>query len=364
MVTADVVVIGAGAAGSATAWMLARRGRRVVLLDRFPARHRNGSSHGTERIFRFVYPDRRYVRFALEAYPLWRQLEDESGARLLEVCGGLDIGPAAAIDALVTACAAEDVHVRVIDQAEARRLAPGLRVSGTLAHQPDGGVTHADRTLEVLQARAEHHGAVVRHADPVAAIDPSDRSVRVSTTSGFVVEAGTCVVTTGAWAEPVLRDHVTLPAITVTKEQVLFFRPTRAHVWPTFIGHGDPVDDGLEMYGLPTPEGLVKVGEHLTGPVVDPDTRTFDLEPSAYARMVRWAHDHLPDVEPDPVDALTCLYASTPDDAFVLDRVGRIVVGVGLGGHGFKFTPAIGARLADLADGDDWPDNPFALPTG
>lgn len=362
MLTTDVVVVGAGAAGSATAWMLARRGKRVVLVDRFPPGHRNGSSHGTERIFRLVYPERHYVRFALEALPLWRELESESGARLLDQCGGIDIGPDSVIESLVTACAGEGVPLRVIEPSEARALAPGLRVAGTLAHQTAGGVTHADRTLEVLQARAEHHGAAIRHGDPVRGIDETSGGVRVTTASGLVVEADTCVVTTGAWAEPVLAGHVALPPITVTKEQVLFFRPTRAHVWPTFIGHGDPLDGGLEMYGLPTPDGLVKVGEHLTGPVVDPDTRTFDPEPAAYDRMVHWARDHLDDVDPDPVGALTCLYASTPDDSFVLDRVGRLVVGVGLGGHGFKFTPAIGSRLADLADGTGWHDNPFALP--
>jgi glycine/D-amino acid oxidase-like deaminating enzyme len=102
--------------------------------------------------------------------------------------------------------------------------------------------------------------------------------------------------------------------------------------------------------------------EHCTGPLVDPDDRSFALEPETWARLLDWVRRHLPGVDPHPVTQTTCLYASSPTDDFVIDRVGRIVVAkAGLGGHGFKFLPEIGRRLADLADGLDLADNPFAL---
>src|ERR1700694_4781602 len=53
----DVVVVGGGAMGSAAAWWLARRGRHVVLLERFEQGHTRGSSHGGSRVFRLDYPD-------------------------------------------------------------------------------------------------------------------------------------------------------------------------------------------------------------------------------------------------------------------------------------------------------------------
>jgi sarcosine oxidase len=112
---------------------------------------------------------------------------------------------------------------------------------------------------------------------------------------------------------------------------------------------------------MTTPEGLVKVAEHHTGPVVDPDHRTYEIEPTTWERLINWVAENMPGVDPTPVDASTCLYASTPSEDFVLDRIGDIVVGVGLSGHGFKFIPEIGRRLADLVEGIDWLNNPFAI---
>jgi sarcosine oxidase len=108
----------------------------------------------------------------------------------------------------------------------------------------------------------------------------------------------------------------------------------------------------------------VKIAEHYTGPVVDPDSRSGEFEPNSWQRLLDWVRDNVPGVDPEPVAHATCLYASAPDEDFVVDRVGRITVGVGLGGHGFKFLPILGRRLAELATGTLWPDNPFALDRG
>src|SRR5580693_9899197 len=89
---ADAVIIGAGLAGSATAWALARRGRSAVVLEAFAAGHRRGSSHGSARIFRRAYPDPLYVRLTGQAGRLWRLLEAEAGESLLQQTGGLDFG--------------------------------------------------------------------------------------------------------------------------------------------------------------------------------------------------------------------------------------------------------------------------------
>ena len=91
-VRCDVVVVGAGAMGSATAWWLARRGVDTVLLEQFEQGHVRGSSHGATRIFRLAYDDRRYVRMAREALPLWRELEADAGRSLLVTTGGVDHG--------------------------------------------------------------------------------------------------------------------------------------------------------------------------------------------------------------------------------------------------------------------------------
>src|SRR5581483_4966980 len=137
---------------------------------------------------------------------------------------------------------------------------------------------------------------------------------RVTVTTGEgAVTAPVAVVTAGAWVRDVLGDAA--PAVTVTQEQVQHFRPRRelaaGELWPSFIHHRRPW-----IYGLVTPGEGVKVDEHHAGPVVDP---------------------------------AECLYTNTPDEAFVIERRGPVVVGSPCSGHGFKFTPLIGRRLAELA---------------
>jgi len=168
------------------------------------------------------------------------------------------------------------------------------------------------------------------------------------------------VVTAGAWAGPLLFGHVDLPLLTTTCERVAFFEPRDPNdVWPSFIHR-----DVTSYYGLPGPHGLVKLGAHHTGPVTTGDTRSFDVDPPALARLSEYAVEWLPGLDPVRVYATTCLYTSTPTEDFVLDRAGPIVVGAGFSGHGFKFVPEIGRLLARLAKGEPGPGDPFRLGPG
>src|SRR2546423_496519 len=89
----EVIVVGAGVMGCATAYHLAKRGRRVLLLEQFAVGHELGSSHGHSRIIRLAYDAPDYVRLAQAAYPLWRALEQESDAALLLQTGGVEFPP-------------------------------------------------------------------------------------------------------------------------------------------------------------------------------------------------------------------------------------------------------------------------------
>ncbi len=351
----DVVVVGCGAAGAATAWWCARKSLSVLAVDRFEPGHRRGSSHGTERIVRLGHTDSAYVQFALDALDRWRALERAAGVELLTRCGAVDVGLPDELDE-IEACTTElGVSMERLDAVEATHRFAGMRFYGDVLFHGQGGTVHADRALSVLRRLAGQSGATLRAVAEVSCVEQTGNGVLVHV-GDERIHAGVAVVTTGAWAPNLLDGVVDLSGYRVTKEQLAFFRPRQPFAWPTFIDRAP-----IRHYGMTTPEGLVKVGEHHTGPVVDPDDRTYEVEPTTWRRLIDWVATNLPGVDPAPVDASTCLYASTPNEDFVLDRVGDIVVGVGLSGHGFKFVPEIGRRLADLADGTGWDDNPFAL---
>jgi sarcosine oxidase len=342
---ADVVVVGAGLAGAAAAWELARRDREVVVLERFEQGHGRGSSHGTERIVRLGYTAKEYVELALHAIDGWRELEEDAGETLLHPVGAIDAGYDDELEAVAAAYRGCGVRHEWLEAGAARERWPGMRFDGPVLHQPDGGWVWADRALEAFLASAARHGADVQFSTPVVTLEPDGDGVRVITDGGSW-SVGAVVVAAGAWAPNLLDGLVDLPSLTVTQEQVAYFEPREAsEPWPCFIHRAQPL-----LYGLPGPSGRIKVGEHQTGPVVDPDDRTFDVEPEAWQRLLDAVDIWLPGVSPEPVDAVTCLYATAPDDDLVIDRVGPVVVAAGLGGHGFKFGPALGRMLADLVD--------------
>lgn len=346
-VRTDLLVVGGGAMGSATAWWAARSGRDVVLLERQPGHHVQGSSHGRSRIFRLAYADPYYVGLARAALPLWRALEAESGTALLDVTGGLDHGQPAAVEAVAGNLAAAGLaYERLAPDAAAERW-PGLRVEHAAVAQPDAGRVDADAVVTTLHAEAARHGADVRFGVAATAARPTPYGVEVDTAGG-AVQARVVVLAAGAWL-PGLLGHVPapdgLPAFRVTQEQPVYFATGEA-AWPSFVHHRA----GVPYYGLGAPGDGVKVGEHGSGRVVDPDAR-LDVDAAALARVESYAVEWLPGVEPRVARVDSCLYTTTPDESFVLRRSGPVVVCSPCSGHGFKFVPEIGRRTAALASG-------------
>jgi sarcosine oxidase len=347
----DAVIIGAGAMGSATAWWLARRGRSVALVEQFERGHTRGSSHGASRIFRYAYADPRYVRMARAALPLWRELEDDTGATLLETTGGLDHGEpplVAPVASALEACGIE--HERLTPDAAGERW-PGMRFEGTVLHCPGAGRCLADATLLALQHRATALGAEIRFSTGPATLASADDAATVRA-GDHEWTAPVAVVTAGAWLPLVLGSRVSLPALRVTRERIQHFapRPDPAQPeWPSFIHHRSDT----WRYGLVSPGEGVKVAEHMTGPVTDPDDDPPAAgDPAAGERVRRYVEDWMPGLDPVALHPATCLYTTTPTEDFVLERRGPLVIGSACSGHGFKFTPLIGRILADLATSD------------
>ena len=342
----DIVVVGAGVIGSATAWWLARWGVDVVLVEQYEAGHTRGSSHGSTRIFRLAYPQPAYVDMARRALRLWRELEAESGVEVLATTGGIDYGAPSSLGGIVDALRHTGVRHEMLDPVEAGNRWPGFVFDGPVLHQPDAGRILADVAVRTLQEHAGLCGAEVRFAEPVRAVVPEADDRIVVTTDVERFRARRAVVAAGAWVSGLLEGLVDLPPLTVTREQVFHFQSRVGDMrWPSFIHHG-----GTFVYGLQAPgsEGI-KVAEHHTGARTTPDERSFDIDEAGQDRLVQYVMTSMPGLAPAPTSATTCLYTNTPDESFFLQRQGPVVIGSACSGHAFKFALLIGLQLAELA---------------
>ena len=340
----DLLVVGGGAMGSATAWWAARAGRSVTLLERHDGHHAHGSSHGRSRIFRLAYADGAYVAMAREAYGLWRLLESESGASLLTVTGGLDHGTA--VDDIEANLRAHGLPCSRLSAGEAAERWPMMRFDSDVVFSPDGGRLDADAAVTALHAEAARHGADVRFGVTAVSARETSYGIAVTTSSGEEYEARVAVVAAGAWLPGLLGSLPVpdgLPAFRVTQEQPVYL-PSDAE-WPSFI-HWRA--EGVPYYGLGAPGEGVKAGEHGSGRPVSPDAR-LGVDADAVRRVESYAAAWLPGVEPRAARVDSCLYTTTPDASFVVRRSGPLVICSPCSGHGFKFVPEIGRRTAALS---------------
>ena len=319
-----VAVIGGGVMGLATGWALNRRGHEPVVYEQFEVGNPHGSSHGRSRIFRLAYAEDHYVRLAQEALALWRELEGETGETLLELYGLVEIVSSLEESTAETLerCA---VAWERLDREEAERRYPIRVPEGSFAVvQPEAGIARADKALDAFRRELDVREHTRANPDEV--------------------DADVVVVTAGSWVNELLDEP--LP-VKVTRETVCYFRPEAGRPIPSVVSF-KPSSYTHEMYSLYDPVYGLKVGAHHAGKEADPNVPG---EPEAHLieRITEWANKTYRLAEPEAVGLDTCMYTTTADEAFILERRGRIVVGSPCSGHGFKFAPAIGERLADLA---------------
>jgi sarcosine oxidase len=355
----DVVVVGLGVMGASALRELARRGFRVVGIDRFVPGHDRGSSHGETRIIRLAYFEHpSYVPLLRRSYELWRELEADCGRKLMRITGiveiGMPIGPL--ITGTIAAALEHDLPHDILDGAETMRRFPVFRIPGDYVgvFQPDGGFVAAEATVEALVALARTAKAEVRTGVRALSITPHGRGVRVRT-SGGEIEAHSAIVAAGPWLKELL-PHLPAP-LRATREVMAWFKPLDPTAFapgrfPVFIlesRHGT-------HYGFPlSPAGTIKIAKHYhhdeTTYPDDPPRPVSEFDEA----LIRPAlESHIPAANGPLAAAKTCLYTMTPDHDFLIDRLPgapNIIVASPCSGHGFKFAPVIGEILADLATG-------------
>jgi len=341
----DVVVVGAGLLGLSAARALTRRGTEVIVLEQAQVGHEGGGSKGSCRIFRLGYPDAGDVALARQAREPWTELEHECGQRLLHPAPQLTFGPGLA--EVRSAMEQAGAPCELLPASEAAARFPQLETGGPALLEPESCVISADAALAALAAGVPG----IRAGPGVTGIADDGRSVTVRTAEGTVT-AGAAVVCAGPWTGGLLSPAgISVPSA-ATLEQVGYLALAAAAPgpgMPIFIGHG-----GDEPYGLPVPGSpLYKIGLHHSGPPADPSGQDRGPDPGLSARLTGLARRYLPGLNPELVRTERCVYDNSPDEGFIVDRVGRIVIGCGTSGHGFKFGPLLGGWLADLAAGRD-----------
>ena len=359
--TYDVIVVGLGAMRSAAASHLARRGRRVLGLERFTPAHDRGSSHGNSRIIRQAYfEDPAYVPLVLRSYELWREVERATGAELLTITGALMIGAPGteAVEGSLRSAEQWGLDHEILDAADLARRFPAFAPDpGNVAvHEPAAGVLRPERAVTALLRLAAEAGAELRFSEPVMSWEagPAGEGVSV-TTASEVLRADRLVVCPGAWAADVLSD-LAVP-LAVERHVQFWFEPDGGV--DAFVPGRFPVwlwDDGGDrmFYGLPAvdgPGGGVKAAWHRVGERCHPDALDRTVSAAEVDELAATLRRRVPSLPGRFLRAVPCMYTDTPDEHFVVGyhpRHPQVVVACGFCGHGFKFASVVGEIVADL----------------
>jgi sarcosine oxidase len=358
--TYNAIVVGLGGMGSAAAYRLAGRGKRVLGLEKFSPAHDRGSSHGRSRIIRQAYfEDPAYVPLLLRAYELWEQLERETGQELMMLTGGLMIGRRE--EELVSGsveCAEEhDLPYELLDAGEIKdRFPPFSPDPETVAlYEERAGFVRPEETVRAHLDRANDLGAELRFEEPVLSWEASGDGVRVETHEGSY-EAERLVISPGAWAPQLLAD-LGLP-LEVERQVMYWFEP-RGGLEP-FLPDRFPIfiwepDDGNMFYAFPAQDNDrgVKVAFFRAGGVpTTPETIDREVHQEEIDFIRGYLAEHVPELAGRCLDARACMYTNTPDLHFVISSHPdhpQIVIACGFSGHGYKFCSVVGEILADLA---------------
>lgn len=366
MYTSKYVVVGAGLAGTATAWHLASRGHEVTVLERSTPANESGSSHGSARIFRYAYPELEYTRMVIDAKRGWNELERLSGRLLITPTGSVDHGSVRRPRQLAEVLQSAGVEHELLSPEQAQHRWPQLVFDTEVLWHPGAGVLDAETAVTTMVELAVTQGAQLRTGWELSSVTRSGNGFRLSASTGEVLAAEHIIVCAGGWL-PALLSELSLPdafvqqipSLQVRQEQAYHFPyeealEASATPWPTFIH----LSENLQIYGLPGGRDAQFQGQKVAkfnGGKVLSSARAQDrlMDESNRQQVMEYVTRYLPGVVPEPYAETTCLFTNTPNEDFVLDTVDNITVVSPCSGHGGKFAPLIGEMAADLATGRD-----------
>lgn len=353
----DTIVIGLGGLGSAALYRLAQRiGGEALGLEQFDLDHSRGSSQDHSRIIRLSYHTPAYVELAKHAYTAWREVEADAGEQLIFTTGGLDLwpaDPAYPMSDYTDSMATCGVPFETLSAAEVMHRWPQFHLTDDITgiFQAESGIATPNLSNAAHRRLARSMGATIRDNAPVSSIRPIGDEIEIEA-GGKLYRCCRLVIAAGAWSNHILAHFGRKLHLTITQEQVTYYRTPHAadfmpDRFPVWIWMDEPSFYGFPVFGEPGP----KMAQDVGGERVTPETRTFEPNAATLARTEAFLTQHIPTMLGERLYTKTCLYDLPPDRNFVLGVLPEqpnVSLAIGAG-HSYKFAALIGKILSELA---------------
>ena len=365
----DVIVVGLGIMGAGALYQAAKRGARVLGIDRFAPPHTYGSSHGDTRITRQAIGEgEMYMPFIRRSNDIWRELETITGRKLYVETGGLVIAPQEGeaqfhargnfVTRTADIAATYSIDHEVLTAAETMRRHPLLKLcpQDTIYYEPEAGILRPELCVQTQLEQAFMHGAIIHTNEIVMSYEATADFVRVTANKGEY-QAERIVLAAGSWLLDLLApEHRS--GLEVYRQVIYWFEVDDLAAFteenfPFLIWIGDTMADYFSAFPVMR-DGIqgVKVLTEQYSQTTTAHAVDRAVKPEEISHLLGLTQARLNGVREKLIDAGVCLYTLTPDEHFVLDfhpESARVVVASPCSGHGFKHAAAVGETLAELA---------------
>jgi len=352
----DVIVLGLGAMGAATAYQLARRGARVAGFDQYHPPHQQGSSHGDTRITRLAVGEgSEYVPIVKRSHELWAEIGSEAETTIIENVGGLILGEAGNdfFEQTIRSAAEYAVPIEILDPLRLHKEFPMFSgTAETLAiYEPSAGFVRPERAIQAQLELAAELGAKLHFNARIEKVETTGERAAVFSSDGSIDTADQIVIAAGPWVSQML------PKLAVEVHlQALHWFPIRKGYaelaqMPIFIWEFSH-QLGDFVYGFPAidgPGGGVKVATETYAAARNIQDGKPEPGPELAAAIFReYVKPNLPWLGSEPLRSLFCFYTVSADHRFIIDQLDSDIWLISAcSGHGFKHSPAIGEAVAE-----------------
>jgi len=361
----DAIIIGVGSMGSAASYYLSKRGYKVLGLEQFDISHEQGSHTGQSRIIRkayFEHPD--YVPLLEKAYKNWKTLEWETGQQVYIKTGLLYAGNPTneIIKGVELSAGSYNIDLDQLNIAAAADHFPQFRFPDNfeILFEPEAGFITPEKAIRLYANQAEENGATIHSNEKVIEWTKDGSNILVKTDTD-TYQCNKLVITAGAWAGKMIPGFAS--KIKVTRQVVTWIKTKNdgqfeLNKFPCWM-IGDDDKHGC-FYGFPLldtkkfgePAGL-KLAHHFLYQITDPDNVNRQTTEEDLKNVKYCLDKYLPGAFDAVLSTKICLYANSPDENFIIDKLPgyeeNVSIACGFSGHGFKFASVVGEILADLA---------------